>query len=213
MNVSLPRCLLAACVLAASVFAPETDYAKAKRKIESIAEERLRPGATVSLTVSEINAYVRAEAANAIPQALRDIVILLPAAGRATGEGIVDFSKLGSPQSARSWLWRWLLEGERPVSVAVKVESGGGSAVVHIERVEISGVPVEGRALEFLLDTFVRPRYPDAKIGEPFALRHNMEAVVVEPERVIVKIKGQRRAATRPATSRPMRTQSGMPIP
>lgn len=213
MYVSPPPRLPALLVLAASVFGSDPDYARAKRKIESIAEERLRPGATVSLTVSEINAYVRAEAASAIPQGFRNIVIFLPAAGRATGEGIVDFSKLGSPQSARSWLWRWLLEGERPVSVAVSVESGGGSAVVRIERVEISGVPVEGRALEFLLDTFVRPRYPDAKIGEPFALRHNMEAVLVEPERVVVKIKGQRREAMRPATSRPIRTQSGTPIP
>jgi hypothetical protein len=202
-----------ALMVASSILAAEPEYTRAKRKIDSIAEERVRPGATVSLTASEINAYVRREAAEAVPQGLRNVVIRLPAAGQATGEGVVDFSKLASGQSAGNWLLRSLLEGERPVSVTVSVESGGGTALVRIERVEISGVTLDGRTLQFLLDNFVRPRYPDAKIGEPFPLRHNVEAILVRPDRVDVKIKDQRRAATRPAASRPMRMQSGMPIP
>jgi hypothetical protein len=214
MNVRLSRLLPVLFLLAGSTPAgPETEYARAKRKIDSIAQERVRPGATVSFTASEINAYVRTEAAGAAPQGLRNLVIRLPAEARATGEGLVDFSLLSSGESAGNRLLRALLEGERPVTVSVSVESGGGSALVRIERVEISGVAIEGRALEFLLDNFVRPRYPDAKIGEPFPLRHNMEAILVRPGRVDVKIKDQRRAATRPATSRPMRTQSGMPMP
>ena len=198
----------ASCLLTAQ----DGEYGRAKRKIDLIAEERARAGATISLTPSEINAYARTEAAIAVPEGLRDPVIRL-GAGRATGEALVDFTKLSSGQSASGWLFRALLEGERPVSVTVRLDSGNGYGTVNIERVEISGVTVEGRTLAFLIDNFLRPRYPDAKIGEPFELGHDMEAILVKPEGVDVKIKRQRGAAMRPAASLPIRMQSGMPMP
>jgi hypothetical protein len=168
--------------------AQKADYLRAKSKIDAISTQLVPAGALVTLTSAEINAWAETEAAEKYPDALRRPVISL-GEGRATGEALVDFSKLTSGQGAGNWLLRTLLEGERPVSVTVRLESAGGMAKVDLERVEIGGVPIQGRTLDLLLDYVFRPRYPDARIGEPFELGYNMEAIRVRPERVDINIK------------------------
>lgn len=186
-------CLRPAFGLAAlSLFAVQNaDSLRAKNKIDAIGQERVAPGAVVTLTPAEINAWAEEEAAAKYPEAVRRPVISL-GEGRATGQALIDFSKLGSGQGTAYWLLRALLEGERPVTVTVRLESAGGMAKVDLERVELSGVPVEGRVLTLLLDYVFRPRYPEAKIGEPFELGYNMEAIRIRPERVDVKMKNRR---------------------
>jgi hypothetical protein len=173
------------------VAAQNADYLRAKHKIDSISQERVPAGAVVTLTAKEINAWAETEAADEYPDALRRPVISL-GEGRATGQALIDFSKLTSGQGAGNWLLRMLLEGERPVSVTVRLESADGMATLDLERVEISGVPIEGRTLSLLLDYVFRPRYPEAKIGEPFELSHHMEAIRIRPERVEIKIKSHK---------------------
>jgi len=168
--------------------AQKADYLRAKSKIDAISTQLVPAGALVTLTSAEINAWAETEAAEKYPGALRRPVISL-GEGRATGEALVDFSKLTSGQGAGNRLLRTLLEGERPVSVTVRLESAGGMAKVDLERVEIGGVPIQGRTLDLLLDYVFRPRYPDARIGEPFELGYNMEAIRVRPERVDINIK------------------------
>ena len=168
--------------------AQNADYLRAKSKIEAISNQTVPAGAVVTLTSAEINAWAETEASVKYPDALRRPVIRL-GEGQATGEALVDFSRLSSGQGAGNWLLRTLLEGERPVSVTVRLESSGGMARVDLERVEIAGVPVQGRTLNLLLDYVFRPRYPEAKIGEPFELGYNMEAIRVRPERVDIRIR------------------------
>ncbi len=183
-----PVLALAAALLPA---AQNADYLRAKHKIDAIGQESVPPGALIILTPAEINAWAETEAARKYPEAIRRPSISLREDG-ATGQALIDFSKLSSGQGTGNWLLRMLLEGERPVSVTVRLTSGGGIATVDLERVEISGVLIEGRTLNLLLDYVFRPQYPDAKIGEPFELGYNMEAIRVRSERVEIKIKDRK---------------------
>jgi hypothetical protein len=76
---------------------------------------------------------------------------------------------------------RKLLEGEREVVVTTRISSGAGKATVNLQRVEISGVPIEGAALDFILTNYLIPNYPEAKIGRPFALHKRVDRIEVEP--------------------------------
>jgi hypothetical protein len=50
---------------------------------------------------------------------------------------------------------------------------------VDLQRVEVSGVPISGAALDFLVDNYLIPNYPDAKIGRPFTLPKRVDRIEV----------------------------------
>ncbi|MGH9659852.1 MAG: hypothetical protein ACRD96_14985, partial [Bryobacteraceae bacterium] len=61
-----------------------------------------------------------------------------------------------------------------------------GQATVDVQRVEVSGVPIEGAALDFLITNYLVPHYPDAKIGRPFNMHRNIDRLEIRPEAVAV---------------------------
>src|SRR3954470_5107503 len=118
---------------------PASDYASAKRKLDLIESDKLRPGSRVLLTSRELNAWVSGEVASYATQGFRDPKLDL-GDNSATGTALIDFLKLrqaaGNPQG---WMMTKLLAGERPVRVNALIHSGSGQAQVDIQSVEISG--------------------------------------------------------------------------
>jgi hypothetical protein len=165
-----------------------SDYDAAVHKISLIEQDQLKPGARVVLTAQELNAYARREATEVAPNGIRNPRLEL-GAGTATASALVDFEKLrraeGKPPSG---LMAYLLGGERPVSVTTSIRSSRGTATVNVERVEISGIVVEGRLLDFLIQNYLVPLYPTAKVGQPFELGHRIERLDVQPAAVAVWI-------------------------
>jgi hypothetical protein len=72
--------------------------------------------------------------------------------------------------------------------VNARIRSASGTATVDVQRVEISGITVQGRLLDFLIHNYLQPMFPDAKVGQPFALGHHMERWEVQPSAVGVII-------------------------
>jgi hypothetical protein len=172
----------------ALVWSTHSDYLAVKRKFDQIAQDRMKPGARVSLTPQELNAYVEQEVKRAAPDGVRQPKVEL-GSGTATGSALIDFAKVRTAQgNPPGWLMSRLLSGERPVTVTARIESKEGKARVDVQRVEISGVPIEGTVLDYLIENYVRDRYPQAKIGQPFELGHNMERVEVRPGGVNIHI-------------------------
>lgn len=181
------RALWAAWLIPALAGAP-AEYASAKRKIDLIERDALRPGSRVALTPGELNAYAARQAATAAPGAVRDTKLVL-GHGSATGSALVNFLKLRQAQGeSPGWLMSKLLDGERPVEVTAHIESGGGQARVKVQRVEVGGVSIEGRVLDFLIEHYLRPAYPEAKIDEPFQLGHRIERLEIRPAALDVVI-------------------------
>ncbi len=181
-----PLALLAVPLL---VYSSRSEYTSAQHKFDLIESERLKPGARVTLSQRELNAYVEEELPKVAPQGVREAKVEL-GTGTATGSALIDFLKLqrarGNPPG---WLMRQLLDGERPVTVTARIISGEGRATVDVQRVEVSGIAIEGRMLDFLIHNYLLAYYPDAKIGEPFAMSHRIDRVDVRPARVDVILK------------------------
>ncbi len=156
-------------------------YASILRKLDLIESDTLRPGARVVLTAVELNAYVAHEAARVAPGAVRNPRLEL-GDGSATGYAQIDFLKLRQTQGEDpGWFMSRLLSGERPVRVRASMTSGNGSARVKVERVEISNLAIEGQVLDFLVEHYLRPNYPEAVIDEPFALGHRIDRLEIRP--------------------------------
>jgi hypothetical protein len=171
--------LLAACLSAASVSAFSDDYSAARAKIEQIESDRVPPGSRVAFTTAELNAYVQREAP-AVTDGVRQPRLELWGQGTAYGTAMIDFAKLRASQgSPPGWLMSKLLSGEHPVAVTARIHSSGGQATVEVQRVEISGIGIDGATLDFLVQHFLLPLYPDAVVGRPFALAHHIQQVDV----------------------------------
>lgn len=188
---------LAMVAAAGVMLAGVTQYETAKRKIELIGNDLAPRGSTISLTPSELSAYAKGEITRTGEDGIRDPQVKL-GDGTAIGSAMVDFTKLmDSSGKSPNWLLARLLEGEKPVTVSIRMESAKGMATVHVDRVEISGLTLDGSALQFLIKQVFLPRYPTAKIGEPFELSHNMQEIQVQPANVLVKITPEEQRAIR----------------
>ncbi len=165
--------------------AATTDYLAAKKKFDQIESERLQPGSRVVLTTQELNAWVEKE----VPDGVRNAKLQITSPGVAVGSALVDFGKLRRAQGSEpGWLMSKLLDGERPVKVTARIQSGSGRATVDVQKVEISGMVIDGNTLDFLIQNLLLPLYPDAVVGRPFELGHRIEKLEVRPVAVAVLI-------------------------
>ncbi len=178
-----------AIVLSAVLYASvSSDALTVKRKFKLISAERVPPGSKVTIGKDELNAYVRSEALSVVRDGLREPRLEL-GDNRATAYAFIDFARLRRAQGQpMGWLMEKLLGGERAVRVDAQIQSGGGKAVVNVQRVEVSGMVISGRALDYLIRNFLWSYYPDAKVGRPFELDHRIDRLEVEPSHVNVVI-------------------------
>jgi hypothetical protein len=165
-----------------------SDYRTVVHKFSLIEHDRLKPGSRVVLTSAELNAYARREVAAVAPDGVRDPHLEL-GPGTATATALIDLGKLRRAQGKPPGpIMAYLLDGERPVTITARIQSSGGTATVDVKEVQISGVVIEGRLLDFLIHSYVMQAYPSAKVGEPFALGHRIERLDVQPSAVRVVI-------------------------
>ena len=177
------RLFLAALPAAAFTLAAQSStYTSVKQKFGQIQKKQVKSGQRIALSAAELNAYVQTELPKVAPPGVRKPVVRLLGENRASGDALIDFVKLRTSQGKPpNWLLRKLLQGEHEVSVTARVQSGGGNATVHLEEVQIAGLPISGGALEWIVQNYLIPHYPDAKIGRPFAMRHGLERIEVKP--------------------------------
>ena len=151
------------------------------RKIDLIESGKAKPGSVFVFTAIELNAFARVKAREAAPEGLRQPRLKL-GNGSATGEALVDFLKLRHGAGVETnWLVAKLIQGEKRVTATVDIRSERGRATVHLIRAEIGGLAVSGAALDFLIETFLLPLYPNAKIDQPFELAHGVDRIEVTP--------------------------------
>jgi len=174
----------AVCLSLALAFGFDT-YTSARQKVDLIESGHLRPGARVDLSVGELNAFAIREA----PAGVRDPKLALGAGERVSGTAMVDFGKLRRAQGYQpGWLMSKLLDGERPVTAAARIHSGGGKVTVTVDKVSISGIEIDGKTLDFMIQNFIVPFYPEAMVGHPVPMGFHIDRLQVAPGGVGVVI-------------------------
>jgi hypothetical protein len=110
--------------------------------------------------------------------------------GEASATALIDFLKVRHASGVETnWLVAKLIQGEKLVRARASIQSAHGQATVHVLRVEVGGLAVTGAPLDFLVQNFLLPLYPDAKIDEPFDLAGNVDRIVVTPVEARVYIR------------------------
>lgn len=160
--------------------------ASLRQKLAHIESGRLPPHTRVVTTAAEWNAWASEEAAELFPGAIQDVRLTALPEDRITASARVNFLKLSN---SRNWLMQELFNGEKPVTVTVHVLSNNGRARVDVERVEVSGVALHGPALDFVIQQYVLPRYPEAEVNRWFALDYGIDHFEIAPAGVTIVMK------------------------
>lgn len=185
-NLAIPVSL----AIFAAAANPAPSLTSAHSKYLAIAHGLPRPGARIVFGTAELNEWMAEEAGFWGPKGVRNLRFR-PGDGVATGYADVDFLRLRKAATGEDpgWVMRNLFAGERPVQVTARIQSAGGRARVDLERVEISGVAIDGPALDFVIRNYLKPTFPGAKVGEWFELDFRVERVAVTPSGATVFIR------------------------
>ncbi len=183
------RSILLLFLAAAVSQAADPRAASVTRKLDIIESGKAKPGSVFAFPADELNAWVRVKAAEAVPEGLRQPRLEL-GYNTATGYALIDFLKVRHGAGVETnWLVAKIIQGEKPVKAVARIQSARGRATVHLQRVEIGGLAVSGATLEFFIQTFLKPLYPNAKIDEPFELADRIDRFEITPTEVRVYIK------------------------
>jgi hypothetical protein len=170
-------------------FAADPRAASARYKFDLIESGKAKPGSVITFSSDELNAFARAKAPEIVAEGLRQPRVVL-GNNSATGYALIDFLKARNGSGVETnWLLAKIIEGEKPVKVIALLQSGNGRAKVTLQRVEIGGLAVTGATLDFLIHTFFLPLYPNAKIGQTFALEDRIDRIEVTQAGARVYIK------------------------
>ena len=180
--------LLLALAAAFPLFAADTAFERAGKKLDRIESGQALPGSVIVFTPAEMNAWAQGRVPQ-MYQGIREPSVQL-GTGTASGSAFVDFLKMRQGEGlATNSLIAKLIEGERPLKVSIQLESAHGRATATLMRLEISGIAVTGAPLNFLVNEFFLHLFPDAKVNQAFELPHNIERVELRPDGVRVTIK------------------------
>jgi len=176
-------------VSAAALWAADPRAATVTQRLDLIESGKAKPGAVFHFTTAELNAWLRVKVPAIIHDGLREPQLQL-GNGTASASARIDFVKVRHAEGIETnWLISKLIQGEKLVTANASIQSSHGQATVHVIRVEIGGLAVTGAPLDFLVQNFLLPFYPNAKIDEPFDLAGNVDRIVVTPAEARVYIR------------------------
>ena len=146
-------------------------------------------GSRITITAAELRNWLRDDQAFWAAYGATNVRLTL-SSGRATAFADIDFLKARKATTGEDagWLLRNLFSGRKPVSVTARFSSMDGRARVDVERVEVNGIPVEGPALDLLIQDFVKPNFPDARVSEWFRMDYRVDHFTVVTGGVTVHI-------------------------
>jgi hypothetical protein len=156
------------------------------RKLDLIQSGKAKPGSVFRFTSAELNSWVRVKASEIVSDGFRQPRLVL-GSGEASASALIDFLKVRRASGVETnWLVSKLIQGEKLVKVRASIQSAHGQATVHLLQVEIGGLDVTGATLNFLVQNFFLPFYPDAQIDRPFDLADNVDRIEVTPAAALV---------------------------
>ena len=145
-----------------------------------------RPFGRIQLSEQEVNSYFHYEIASFFPPGVSKIRLEFQP-NRPIGFVLVDFDKVReSLKTPPNPLVSYFLQGVHTVGVEGTFSSSNGTGQFHLETVTLDGIALPQFVVYFLIERYVKARYPNAAIDRPFSLPFSIEQVRVEEGEVVL---------------------------
>jgi hypothetical protein len=149
------------------------------RKVEKSTESR-QPE-TVELSEEELESYVVYSLREHIPAKVDSIdVELTPGAVSA------DTKMTFGSNPTRNPMIDVLISGTHRLYVKGQLSASGGKGKFILEEARVDGIPVPIVLIETLIDRYVKPKYPDVKLDEPFSMPWGIEDLTISADKASV---------------------------
>ena len=158
----------------------------AKRKIEHIegnAQARPPDSTPTVLTEDEVNAYINSGAVR-LPKGVQR-VRMEGAPGVVTANTVVDFDQITQDSRSVNPLLM-LFSGVHDVQIAAHAHGERRQGYVHVDRVAIDNVEVPQVALQFFIDHYIKPKYPEVGIDTRFQMPDRIDTAVVGQQKLTI---------------------------
>ena len=160
----------------------------ARRKLNRLQDDTAPAGWT-TFSLKEVNQLAAEEIAASGLTGVSDPRVVL-GNNTAIGTARIDFARVreSATGEAPGTLGRMLLGGDKDVLVEASFQSGDGMCTIDVVRASVNGLELRGRLLDWIIENYLLPLYPEAKIGKPFAMGHRVERVEITPTRARFRV-------------------------
>lgn len=140
----------------------------------------------IEISEQEANSYFRHKMASSLPPGVSKIRLKFQSA-RPTGFVLVDFDKIKETLStALNPALSYFLQGVHTVGVGGTFSSSNGTGQFHLETVTLDGITLPQFVVDFLIERYIKARYPNVAIDRPFSLPFSIEQANVEEGKVVL---------------------------
>lgn len=144
--------------------------------MEGYASNPSKAGLVTILTQDELDAYF-SEGGVKMPDGLSDTRLDFEP-GVANGSAQVDFEKVTAKNRSSNPLLS-LFTGIHTVRVTADAVGAHGRASVKIQSVSFDGIEIPRAALEFFIQKYLQPKYPEAGLDMVFAMPARVETATI----------------------------------
>jgi hypothetical protein len=139
--------------------------------------EKNRPDqAPTVMTEEEINDYFAAGRVK-LPQGVKKVTFE-GHSGLVTGQTTVDFDEIRAGQHSSNPLLS-IFTGTHNVRIEADAAGANGTGKVHVRGVSIDGIDVPRIALEYFINKYIAPKYPNVGMDSTFPLTNKIDIAVV----------------------------------
>jgi hypothetical protein len=128
------------------------------------------------ITEEEVNDYLRSGRVQ-LPQGVNKVT-LEGQSGHVVALLLVDFDKIREGQRSANPLLS-LFSGTHNVRVESDAAGAGGQGKVHVRTVSLDGTEIPHMALEFFVEKYITPKYPNVGMDSVFQLPDRIDTAVV----------------------------------
>lgn len=154
-------------------------FLSADRKISAIVAYQASPSRgslTTTLTDAEMNAYF-AEGGIKWSEGVSNVKIYdQPAV--VNGSALVDFDKITAKNRSSSPFLA-LFSGVHTVRVTAQAAAVRGRASIKVQSVSLDGLEIPRPALEFFVQKYLQPKYPEADLDAVFGMPDRIDTGIV----------------------------------
>jgi len=150
-----------------------------QRKLDHLHQNAARPHPDQTPTVmteEEINDYFAAGRVK-LPVGVKKVTFQ-GQSGMITALTTVDFDEIRAGQRSSNPLLS-IFSGTHNVRVETDAAGSGGKGKVHVRTVSIDGIDVPRIALEYFINKYLKPKYPNVGIDSEFELPERIDMAIV----------------------------------
>jgi hypothetical protein len=159
-----------------------------ERKLQYIEQNSRRPQpspAPTVLTEPEVNAWFASPYAK-LPKGVHSLRVI-GTSGKITANASINFDEVKEGRGGGGFNpLMAMFNGTHDVQVVAGAQAQGGEAQVHVESVSIDDVNIPRVALEFFVDHYLKPKYPNVGLDSSFRPGYRVDSATVGTHQLTV---------------------------